>query len=572
MASTKKFGDLVIKLSLLTTDVEKQLKTLESKMKNFGKGMKSIGSGGLKLTGAITGMLAFPVKMAADLEVARAEFEALIGDATKADKLFSDMEAFALVSPLGLDALSNAGKKLLTAGVALDDIMPKLRQLGEVAGGNEEKLDRLALAFGQVVAKGRLMGQEANQMAESGFSPLAEISRTTGESMGELMARMEAGEITVAEVAHAFETATSAGGRFNGLLAKIAGTTSGKFNELKESLAVAIRPIGEALLPLINEYMAQIKGLIPAISDWIKHNGDTIRTVGDMTVKIGVASVALVAIGTVVEKFSATVGAARIAISFLYAHPVLAGLAAVAMAFHDIATAATGADAAVAAADNLGAFGLRRKKVDISSAIKKPEKTNTAGPANLLLGQSMLLAGIPHDIKGGSGEGNMFLDAAKSAMDSAMGSISQAAYSAHLKVFGPMERTTAAFEKAADHAEEMQRLQDDIDRRKIDAMEDGAAKEEAMIDLDVAIRKRELRLRGLLSDEMEARLDQLAGADKDLAGKAAAGSVAASGEGFFDTRNIAQVIGVKRDEELRQLKQIAKNTKPGPANGGIPVV
>lgn len=306
MSRDIKAGGAYVELLMKDANFVAGLKRASAKLKSFGAAAQRIGSLGFLGGGGIgrlfagagaAAALAWPVKLAANLEVAKAEFEALIGDADKAGKLFAQMQQFALVSPLGTQDLADAGRKLLVAGMSVDEIMPKLKQLGEIAGGNGEKMNLLALAFAQCISKGRLMGQEANQMAESGFSPLAEISRTTGETIGDLMKKMEAGEISVAMVSKALETATGAGGRFNGLLAKIAGTAKGQFDQFTESITAAVTPLGEALLPSLKSLLEIVNGGMPGVAKILKENAASFVTVATAAVGVAAGASALISFG-----------------------------------------------------------------------------------------------------------------------------------------------------------------------------------------------------------------------------------------------------------------------------------
>ena len=52
--------------------------------------------------------------------------------------------------------------------------------------GNNEKFSSMTLAFAQMSAAGRLMGQDLNQMINAGFNPLQVISEKTGKSIAVL--------------------------------------------------------------------------------------------------------------------------------------------------------------------------------------------------------------------------------------------------------------------------------------------------------------------------------------------------------------------------------------------------
>jgi tape measure domain-containing protein len=125
----------------------------------------------------------------------------------------------------------------------------------------------LSIAFGQVAAAGRLTGQETLQFVNAGFSPLAEISRTTGRSMADLRKAMEAGQISVKMVANSFKTATEQGGRFFGMADKMSETTTGKVNKLANEFLKLKEAIGE--LATIDEVLKPLTESISGLSWWI---------------------------------------------------------------------------------------------------------------------------------------------------------------------------------------------------------------------------------------------------------------------------------------------------------------
>ena len=110
--------------------------------------------------------------------------------------------------------------------------MPNLKALGDIAMGDRNKLNSLTLAFSQMTASGRLMGQDLLQMINAGFNPLSEISRKTGKSIGVLKEEMEKGKISAEMVTQAFYSATQAGGQFHGMTEKMGQTAAGKWSTL----------------------------------------------------------------------------------------------------------------------------------------------------------------------------------------------------------------------------------------------------------------------------------------------------------------------------------------------------
>lgn len=211
--------------------------------------------------------------LAAKAEQVKAQFEVLTGSAEQTKQLMKDFENLDKNSPINVAAFQEAGKILLGFGVSAAQITPTLDRLSEISMGNEEKFQSLALAFGQVSANGRLMGQEVLQMINAGFNPLQEISRTTGISMAELKKQMEAGNVSAKMLADSLKSATSEGGRFNDMNEKMAETTSVKMSKLANEWMMFKKSLGESVTPGVNNALDGITNTIEgarSFGPWFK--------------------------------------------------------------------------------------------------------------------------------------------------------------------------------------------------------------------------------------------------------------------------------------------------------------
>jgi tape measure domain-containing protein len=192
------------------------------------------------------------LKVAMAREQVQAQLEVLTGSEKAARKLIDATIELDAKSALSATQFQDSSKVLLGYGLSVSEVIPSLGKLSEISMGNNEKMQSLTLAFGQVRANGRLMGQEVLQMVNAGFNPLQEISRTTGESMVSLRARMEAGKVSFEEVSRAMDTATSAGGRFAGMNDKMADTTAVKLAKLDTHYQNFLASIGREVAPGVN--------------------------------------------------------------------------------------------------------------------------------------------------------------------------------------------------------------------------------------------------------------------------------------------------------------------------------
>lgn len=198
-----------------------------------GGGM--LGLGGLKtMFGAYLGFEGAKalISSGAELQSTKAQFGSLLQDDGKGERMVKTINKLANVTPYFNSALLKSGQTMLAFGIAENKILPNLRTLGDIAGGNAERFRALSLAYSQTQAAGKLMGQDLNQMVQSGFNPLLEMSKMTGKSMGTLKEEMAEGAISADMVAKAFEHATSKGGRFYKNMEKQSKTLAGRWSTL----------------------------------------------------------------------------------------------------------------------------------------------------------------------------------------------------------------------------------------------------------------------------------------------------------------------------------------------------
>lgn len=198
------------------------------------------------------------IGLAAELESASIQFEVMTGSIEQSKTLLKEMRQLADTTPLSFRGISQAAQTMIAFGVDTAKVMPLMRQLGDVARGDDERLKSLTLAFSQMSSAGRLMGQDLLQMVNAGFNPLQIISERTGVSMLELKKQMEDGRISTKLVELAFADATAEGGRFNGMLERAKDTFAGQTAQLAADIDVMKTKLGEEFLPLVKQVTKEL--------------------------------------------------------------------------------------------------------------------------------------------------------------------------------------------------------------------------------------------------------------------------------------------------------------------------
>ena len=208
--------------------------------------------------------------LGAQAEHTSVAFTTLVGSEEKAAGILKEINDFAAKTPYGnLDLIDNA-KTMLNFGVQADKVNGYLRQLGDIAAGDKNKLGSLSLVFGQVASAGKMSGQDLLQFINAGFNPLKELEKMTGKTYAELQDMMSKGQIGFDAVAAAINHATSAGGAFAGMSDKLSQTISGKFSTLVGNVQQAAVDMFNEIKPIVNDIMDLFLAIVPPIASAIR--------------------------------------------------------------------------------------------------------------------------------------------------------------------------------------------------------------------------------------------------------------------------------------------------------------
>ena len=136
--------------------------------------------------------LRFSIIKAAELETQSRSLQVLTGNLESAKNIISELQEFAAVTPFTGSDLIETAKRLKAFGVDTENLVDTVKRLGDVAGATGSDLGGIATAFGQIVAKGRLQGEELLQLQERGVA-LADVLEyeLTGESSAKHLNRAD---------------------------------------------------------------------------------------------------------------------------------------------------------------------------------------------------------------------------------------------------------------------------------------------------------------------------------------------------------------------------------------------
>ena len=243
------------------------------------------------------------INVRTQMESYEVSLEAMLSSKEKADAMLGTFREMAATTPLTLGALAGGAKTMLGFGLASESVVPHLKAIGDISGGNAEKFNSLVLVFSQMSSLGKLVGQDLIQMINAGFNPLEEISRKTGKSIGVLKEEMSKGAISSKMVQDAFISVTQEGGRFNGMLEKQGQGLMGLQAQFQGAWETMLNNIGQGQEGVIRE------GYKLAI-DLIKNYEKVGQVLAGIVIAVGAYKAALIACN-VVESVSLSIKAAH---------------------------------------------------------------------------------------------------------------------------------------------------------------------------------------------------------------------------------------------------------------------
>lgn len=265
------------------------------------------------------------------------------------DSLMSQLKEMAKISPLTLTDMVDAEKMMLGFNIQAEDTVRYLQALSDISMGDSVKFKSLTLAFSQMSAAGKLMGQDLNQMINAGFNPLQIIAEKTGKSISTLKDEMSKGAVSAEMVQQAFIDATSAGGKFYQMSENASKTINGQLSMMQDALDNAFNEMGQAsegvimegiqlTTTLIQNYETVGKVLVGLVATYGTYR-TAVMLATAATSKHTIAEIALTNARVLARKAQMALNAAMLTNPYVAVATAVAGLVATMWAFHDSTTA-----------------------------------------------------------------------------------------------------------------------------------------------------------------------------------------------------------------------------------------
>lgn len=216
-----------------------------------------------------------------EMEKQHIALQSILGDMQNANTMFNQIKELALNSPFTFSELNRDVKQLAAYGVEYDQLYDTTKRLADMSSGLGVGFDRIALAFGQVQARGWLDGKELRQIAYAGIPLLNKLSEFYSKQEGrnvstsEIKTRISSRDVSFDDVKSIFWQMTDAGGQFYNMQQVLSETLLGRYNKLKDAWEIMLADFAngknviggtfKGILDVVTNLVQQIHVLGPAM-------------------------------------------------------------------------------------------------------------------------------------------------------------------------------------------------------------------------------------------------------------------------------------------------------------------
>lgn len=252
----------------------------------IGTLMKSpVAGGAAALMGFANGILEVgkaATQAYAEIESIRTQLGVVFSSQTQADSMFGELAQYATKSPFGVQQTSELAILLKQSGVYASDLMDTLKMIGDTAGGNMEKMKRIANNYAQIVSIGKASMLDMRQFAYAGIPIFEAVSKELGVSQQELRKLISDGKVTSDIIEKVFKDLTGINGIFENATEKGAKTLKARLQNLADAKQLAMGAVGEWGVSLGTQtggdsYALRIVTGLENIYSWLQEKVNTVN-------------------------------------------------------------------------------------------------------------------------------------------------------------------------------------------------------------------------------------------------------------------------------------------------------
>lgn len=197
------------------------------------------------------------IQIGGQLESQRMSLTAILGQASYANDLFSQIQSLALKSPFGVVQLDQYSKNLSAFGFEYNELFDTTKRLADIAAGTGTDFGRLALAIGHVRSELALTGYTLRQFSMANVPMLKKLSENLGVTTSEIRKMVREKKVSYEDVMQVIKELTDEGGMFYNMQEVMSEAVSAKFKNLKDSMDIMYGQMAESPIGSFLKWVAE---------------------------------------------------------------------------------------------------------------------------------------------------------------------------------------------------------------------------------------------------------------------------------------------------------------------------
>ena len=212
------------------------------------------------------------------IEDATAGFQPILGTLGKAQVLMAALKDTASTTPFSFNVLADQAKQLLPViNGGTKEIIDTLRMMGDVAGGQTDKLQRITAGFTKAMLVGRPDMESLRMIGEAGVPIISQMQKSLDMTAVKFRKMLSAGRITNEDLIKTFRDMTGQGGMFFNAMDIASQTLTGRMSTFKDEVSRSAAAIGGAFAPAVKKLVIELTQVAIKVRLWAEANRDLLR-------------------------------------------------------------------------------------------------------------------------------------------------------------------------------------------------------------------------------------------------------------------------------------------------------
>ena len=203
----------------------------------------------------------------AEIDKIKANLSVVYGGRGTSDRVFEQIAQYAIKSPFSVGQTAQQAVMLKQSGVEETDVVRTLKIFGDLAGGNQEKLNHIIENFSKITANEYATARNMQQFTMAGIPIYRALAEELGIKTSEVRTKVQRREVTANDVMNALTKLTEPGGVFYNAVEIGSKTYAARKTNLKDTQQLGKAAFGDLMYELFGKAFI---GVREDFANWYK--------------------------------------------------------------------------------------------------------------------------------------------------------------------------------------------------------------------------------------------------------------------------------------------------------------